>query len=126
MHSLFEQLAIAHHGIRAQVHRLQTEPENLVEVAETLSIAVAHHRTTCTAVIIKHATTIGREHEQQCRLLTTAIRSIDQLVDRLRLPIRDPLLVPRVVDALHALVVEHERLELELALIEFGDAPDRS
>jgi hypothetical protein len=85
--------------------------------AEDMHLAMARHRVACTEVVLDRAARSGQGHEQQARLLGTATRGIDQLVDRLRLSVHGDPQPLNLLGALRTLVGEHERLELELAMI---------
>ena len=112
--SMFGELSIAHRQIRDLLEELGRVDGDLVEVAERLCCAVAKHRASCTELVLHRAARHGPDHEQQARLLMLATHGIEQLVDRLRLPARDPQLLGNLVQALRTLIYEHERLELEL------------
>ena len=114
----FGELSTAHREIRDLVERFGGCDMDRVDIAERLCIAVAKHRSSGTESVLHHAAVLGPDHEQQGRLLTMATNGIEQLVDRLRLPARDPQLVGGIVEALRTLVEEHERLEREILLAE--------
>jgi hypothetical protein len=107
-------LATEHHDIRGFLDRLDHDPEPRSEVAEELSLLLARHRSSCTESVLALVANQRQELELQARLLLTATRGVDQLVDRLRLPCGDARLVRTVLEGLRALTREHERLELEL------------
>ncbi len=114
---LLTDLSTAHHDIRSLLARLEQEPGARIDVADELHLMIARHRTRCTEAVLHLAVRDGADHEAQCRLLTAATHGIEQLVDRLRLPARDDRMIDNLVQALRGLVYEHERLELELALV---------
>ena len=114
--ALFGELAADHHVIRALVDRLEHQSEDWLEVAEELSNLLARHRSTGMQAVISCSRSI--DHQQQVRLLLAAMRGMDQLTDRLRLPTHDPLLLTNILVALRGLEHEHERLETELLAAE--------
>lgn len=116
--SLFGELAAEHLVIRDLVDRLEHQSEDWLEVAEELSNLLARHRSTGMESVISWSG--GVDHEQQVRLLLSAMRGMDQLTDRLRLPARDPLLLGNILVALRGLEHEHERLETELLAAELA------
>jgi hypothetical protein len=116
--TLFGELAAEHHVIRELVDRLEEPSEDWLEVADELSNLLAHHRSTGMETVIACSRDV--DHEQQVRLLLSAMRGMDQLTDRLRLPTRDPLLLGNILVALRGLETEHERLETELLAAELA------
>lgn len=110
----FVEIATAHHEIRALLDRFDQVDVDRIEVAERLCLAMARHRSSVTEVVLRQAAVQGADHEQQARLLMVATHGAEGLVDRLRLPARDPRLVGHLVEGLRTLVREHERLEHEL------------
>ena len=114
--TLVGDLALGHHVIRDLLDRLDRQPANRAELAEELSICMASHSTSCMDSVLRAFDSGAGDYEQQIRLLHCATRGVNQLVDRLRLPARDPRLTEHVLVGLRALVREHERLELELLL----------
>jgi hypothetical protein len=114
--TLFGELAAEHHVIRDLVDRLEHQTEDWLEIAEQLSNLLAKHRSTGMESVIACANTA--DHEQQVRLLLSAMRGMVQLTDRLRLPARDPRLLGNILVALRGLEHEHERLEIELLAAE--------
>jgi hypothetical protein len=113
---LIGELAAEHLVIRDLVDRLERQSADWLEVAEELSNLLARHRSTGMQSVIACAR--SADHEQQVRLLLTAMRGMVQLTDRLRLPSHDPLLPGTILVALRGLEHEHERLETELLLAE--------
>ena len=122
--ALYGELAADHHVIRDLVDRLEHQSEDWLEVAEELSNQLAHHRSTGMASVISCSRKADADHEQQVRLLLSAMRGMDQLTDRLRLPARDPALLGNILVALRGLEHEHERLETELLVAELARATD--
>ena len=116
--TLFGELAADHHVIRDLVDRLEHETEDWLETAEQLSNLLAKHRSNGMESVISRSNTV--DHEQQVRLLLSAMRGMVQLTDRLRLPARDPLLLSNILIALRGLEHEHERLETELLAAELA------
>lgn len=114
--TLFGELAADHHVIRDLVDRLEHQDADWALAAEELSNLLARHRATGMQAVISLSRRSGADHEQQVRLLHSAMRGMDQLTDRLRLPARDPLLLGNILVALRGLEQEHERLETELML----------
>jgi hypothetical protein len=110
---LFAALAVEHHDIRDSLDRLDRDGGLRTETAEALSLLLAHHRASGTESVLALIANQREELQQQARLLLTATRGADQLVDRLRLPCGDAR-IGTVLEGLRALIVEHERLELEL------------
>lgn len=126
--SLYGELAADHHVIRDLVDRLEHQTEDWMDEVEELSNLLARHRSTGMESVISRSRTA--DHQQQVRLLLSAMRGMDQLTDRLRLPARDPLLLRNILVALRGLEHEHERLETELLSAELdrvatdaGNAP---
>jgi hypothetical protein len=111
---LFATLAAEHHDIRDFLDRLDHDPGPRCEIADGLSLLLARHRSSCTESVLALVSSHRQELEQQARLLLTATRGVDQLVDRLRLPCTDDRVVRTVLEGLRVLTREHERLELEL------------
>jgi hypothetical protein len=112
---LLGDLAHAHREIRDLLQRLELDLDERGKIAEEMSLTLAKHRALCTEAVL-HLAPTDQDHEQQARLLTAAIQGIDQLVDRLRLPVDDVGFSDNLLQALRTLVVEHERLELELVI----------
>ena len=77
---------------------------------------MARHRASGMAAVLERAAQGPHDHVQLERLLATATRGLDQIIDRLRLPVSDGQ-AENLLAAVRTLVVEHERLELELAML---------
>jgi len=110
---LLAALAVEHHDIRDFIDRLDHDRELHAETAEALSLLLAHHRSSGTASVLALIANQREELEQQARLLLTASRGADQLVDRLRLPCEEAR-IGALLEGLRTLIVEHKRLELQL------------
>ena len=121
---LLGELSTAHHEIRGLLDRLDLEPSDRMDVAEELCLAMAKHRASCTESVLRGSGVQTPDHEQQARLLRVALHGIEQLVDRLRLPASEPRMIDNLVQALRMLVLEHERLEIELALAGAHPGPE--
>jgi hypothetical protein len=121
--SLLGELAEDHLKIRDLVSRLEHQDADWDLAAEELSNRLAHHRASGMESVIALARVSPVDHEQQVRLLLSAMRGMDQLTDRLRLPAHDPLLLGNILVALRGLEHEHERLETELLVAELTGPP---
>jgi hypothetical protein len=115
---LFGELAEDHLAIRDLVDRLERKDADWDLAAEELSNRLARHRASGMESVIALARVSQVDHEQQVRLLLAAMRGMDQLTDRLRLPAHDPMLLSNILGALRGLEHEHERLETELLVAE--------
>ena len=111
--ALFAALATEHHDIRELLDRLDCDHEERAQAAEALSVLLARHRASGTESVLALAADQRDEQQRQARLLLTATRGVDQLVERLRSPCAGAR-IGVMVEALRALIGEHERLEIEL------------
>ena len=123
--ALFGELAADHHVIRALVDRLEHQTDDWLEVADGAQQPARpppfDRDGSGDRPLAQHG-----DHQQQVRLLLSAMRGIDQLTDRLRLPAHDPLLLGNILVALRSLEHEHERLETELLAAELDRAANEA
>jgi hypothetical protein len=66
--------------------------------------------------VLERAAAGPHDYTVQARLLATATRGVDQIIERLQVPGPDGQ-AENLLAALRTLLVEHERLELELAML---------
>lgn len=118
-------LAVEHREIRVLLKRLDEQLEDRAPLAEELSCCVAKHRNSAMEAVLRLPpfSVQPNEYEHRVQLLLSLTRSVNVLVDRLRLPMRNPHQIEHVMDALRTLTEEHERLEIDLVLAAAVDDP---